>query len=773
MAILQNRVSQLSTIIQAWNEIEESSQNKSINFISEFIESASLLQKLSGDEDLGRELKTFNENYQKLFDKDLSKLGASDLSSENVKILNQIKEIDNGQKELATKRDDVIALLEQEGFTLKSFRKILIEESDDKYPHAHVKVSWNYGNFIEHIGENLSSEKKEEFYKLKAELSKTENDEEFYEKLVLLNQSADIAANFDKLKKRFEVDGIEEHTLINQGTQYRAKLDVIELIAEIHQESADNLLQKSKEFFQEKGELKSIKIDTEEIWKNFQANLPLEKKAETPIPAGIEKPQFTLGFEVESIILPTKGPNAEAQRKEQFSEFEKIKRGCADHNSRREMRHNYGLDSSVIGSSPNALLLFSADELTRFKAQNHEKYGNKISAIKEHVQEYVQEYVQREQKNYQQEISKFDEVLGNLALLSQEEILFFDLFYLRKNKAIERRLAMDDLFDWRDFTREDKAIEHRLAMDDLFDWRDKEKKHQEKFLKILEDIGERGSFYSKTLDMIRATEFAIGEFPIETSQQEFDASLIYVRKVAKEHGLRLKDRSIQINVGAELGQKRLSISSENSGEDLEIFTDPLTIAVGLAIQKALAKTFEECPFLKRKGQDIIGIEVNVDRKKGLSKTTRGTKFFISFDSQKSPEANMGLTSASSAFRIHRLNTGKSGTIRLARLGDDNEEAVFELRLLVNNPHAAYFDGRPRKIFNGAELAAKILQKNLEEEFKSLEIKGGEKKIIISEDGKIDEIPVIKKASPASSSIGDANAKPVAPKLIKRKYSELS
>ena len=755
MAILQNRVSQLSTIIQAWNEIEESSQKKSINFISEFIESASLLQKLSGDEDLGRQLKTFNENYQKLFDKDLSKLGASDLSSKNVQILNQIKEIDNGQKELATKREDVIALLEQEGFTLKSFRKILIEESDDKYRNAHVKASWNYGNFIEHIGENLSSEKKEEFYKLKAELSQTENDEEFYEKLVLLNQIADIAANFDKLKKQFGLDGIEEHTLINQGTQYRAKLDVIELITEIHEESADNLLQKSQKFFQEKGELKSIKIDTGEIWKNFQKNLlskPSEEKAETPIPAGIDKPQFTLGFEVESIILPTKGPNAEAQRKEQFSEFEKIKRGLADNNSRVKMRKTYGFDSSEIGSRPNALLLFSADELTRFKAQNHEKYGNKISAIKEYVQEYVQEYAQREQKNYQQEISKFDEVLENLALLSQEEILFFDLFYLRKNKAIERRLAMDDLFDWSD----------------------KEKKHQEKFLKILEDIGERGSFYSKTLDMIRATEFAIGEFPIETAQQEFDASLSYVREVAaKEHDLRLKDRSIQINVGAKSGQKRLSISSENAGEDLEIFTDPLTIAVGLAIQKALVKTFEECPFLKRKGQDIIGIEVNVDRKKGLSKITRGTKFFTSFDSQKSPEANMGLTSDSSAFPIHRKNTGKFATIRLARLGDDNEEAVYELRLLVNNPHAAYFDEHPRQIFNGAELAVKILQKNLEEAFKSIEIKDGEQKIIISKDGKIDKIPLIKKASSASSSIGDANAKPVAPKVIKRKYSELS
>jgi hypothetical protein len=46
MTILQNRISQLSTIIHAWNELEEGSQKKSINFISEFIESASLLQKM-------------------------------------------------------------------------------------------------------------------------------------------------------------------------------------------------------------------------------------------------------------------------------------------------------------------------------------------------------------------------------------------------------------------------------------------------------------------------------------------------------------------------------------------------------------------------------------------------------------------------------------------------------------------------------------------------------------------------------------------------------
>jgi hypothetical protein len=167
MTILQNKTSQLTTILQAWNELEEGSQKKSINFISEFIESASLLQKLSGDDNLASQLKLFNDNYEKLFGKNLSELGSSDLSPKNVALLNQIKKIDDEETELAIKKDKVISILEQEGFILQSFRQELIAESENKYPHAHVKVSWNYGNFIEHIATNLDPGQKEKFDKLK------------------------------------------------------------------------------------------------------------------------------------------------------------------------------------------------------------------------------------------------------------------------------------------------------------------------------------------------------------------------------------------------------------------------------------------------------------------------------------------------------------------------------------------------------------------------------------------------------------------------------
>ena len=98
---------QLTTILQAWNELEEGSQKKSINFISEFILSASLFQKFSGDENLKTQLTSFQENYKNIFGSDLTKLGTSDLSPENVEILNKIKQIDDEKIERSTKREKI------------------------------------------------------------------------------------------------------------------------------------------------------------------------------------------------------------------------------------------------------------------------------------------------------------------------------------------------------------------------------------------------------------------------------------------------------------------------------------------------------------------------------------------------------------------------------------------------------------------------------------------------------------------------------------------
>ena len=726
MTILENRISQLTTILQTWNELEEDSQKKSISFISEFILSASLFQKFSGDENLKTQLTSFQENYNKIFGSDLTKLGTLDLSPENVITLNEIKKIDLQKIELPEKRERISSLLAEKSLKIQDFRKSLVAESLDKYSHAHFKVMRNYGDFIDHLDANLNSEQKQEFDKLKTTLSTTEDEREFFKNLVLLNNCADIPANFDKLRAKFGIDGLEEHTLINQGTLYRAYLDRGESINKIFGvDDPANASKSAKEYFVKNGNLKSIKVNTEEILKVFRSK-PKEiledshPEEESKKRKREESLQLTLGFEIEGVLSTRGGFDAEKERLENLSEFQKIKRALADNDARIKMRETYGFPSSKIGHTPNPMLLYEEDELNNFKIQHHGQYGDKISTIKE--------YLEKEKKGHSQESAKFDKAIKNIALLSQEEIFFLDLFYMRK----------------------DKTKENRIAIDDLFDWRDNEKNHQEKFFGVLQEIGEKGGFYQKTLDMIRVTEFAIGEFPLEDANEKFSKSLKYFRDVAKEHGLRLKDRGVQTNFGAEYKGETLKISTENSGEDLEVSTNQLTVIVSKALQKAVTRLLEEDPSLQREGQDIVGVEVGVDRKKGLIGKTAGTDFIETFGSKHSKD--------SSAFPLHRMNTGKSGMMRIASISGDDETckiikisddkerrervAVLEVRLIGNNPHAPYHDGFPRLIFNGAEVIVEKLIKYVEEEFSnlSLEKEKIDAKVLIETNGKIISIP---------------------------------
>ena len=151
-----------------------------------------------------------------------------------------------------------------------------------------------------------------------------------------------------------------------------------------------------------------------------------------------------------------------------------------------------------------------------------------------------------------------------------------------------------------------------------------------------------------------------------------------------------------------------------------------------------------------KVQDIAGVEVGVDHKKGLIGETKGTDYISTFGPEHSKD--------SSAFELHRKDTGKSCMLRLASIsGDDNtfkiikisdgkerrkRVAVLEARIIGNNPHAPYHDGFPRLIFNGAEVIVEKLIKYVEEEFSnlSLEKEKIDERVLIEKNGKIISIP---------------------------------
>jgi len=712
MTIIEKRVEQLTTIFKVWNENEPENQQKTINYLSEFLTSASLLQKISGDKNLEEQLELFHENFQKNFGADLRKLGISDLPENLVKISQEIRKIDDADYSLEDKRAKVAEVFSQHNLSRDEFVENITEQSQNKYQFAHFRNALNYGEYVDFLVTELSDnpENKSTDNQLKTTINnlKTTNDElEFFENLVKLNQILDLSNNFDKLQARFNLDGMEEHSLINQGTQFRSNLDQIQIIQRIENEEGENFTEKTRNFF--------LKIQ------QLKKNQKIDQSIETPSTSTPTKPQITLGFEMETVITAKGGLESEKSRLEGRSDYEKIIYNLADLDSRVKMRETYGFSAEKIGRNINPLLLYSEIELENFRELNYIRNGEKIAVVKDFLEQEKVKFSEEDQKVVNQAIE-------NIALLTKEEIYFLDLFFVKKTEAQK----------------------HKLTMDDVFDWRDDEEKYQNKLLNILQDVATKGGFYKKTLDMIRASELSIGEFESHKADRNFSEAVKFSRETAKEHDLSLQDRNVQINIGLSLaGENQFKIYDEIKDGKLELSCNQLTKDFAEIIQNTLIETIENHPELERRGQGLVGIEVKADRKKGLIQKTKDTEYFRYYSPSSSE-----LSANSSAFPIHRQNTGKSVNIRLARISDD-ENAVFEIRLVGNNPHAPYFDDQPRIVDNANEKFTKIFKENLEKNWHEyLKDKTPEKiqakidtKIAIDQNGNLEGVgSIVKKPS---------------------------
>jgi len=700
MQIITQRANQLIEILTAWNSLDTSTQEKSINYISDFLVSASVVNKLIDNSDLKAQLERFKENYLQIFGFDVSKTYNTDLDRENILVLNEIKKIDERSDDIDNKRIEVLTLLSSKGFSgFKSFRDVLIKQSDKKYQHAHIVASYNYGNFLDKIESESLADVKNKVLIIKDRVKNAENPEEYFEGLVSLLNSVNIPDNFHLLSS-YRIDAILEHTLINQGTHYQAKLDQALKISEIERLTGDSLSSKAKNFFTDKSQVKSEKIDDKKFLDEITSDSEIFE-----LPEGLI---LSYGYEIEGIILPKGGPQKERDRFKSMSDFLKLSESLADNDSRKQMRRNYGFLDDNIGASPNLLLLFSEEELNFEKSKNISQLG----AIEEKFNKIRQFFIEKKSTYSDGKIKlMFDKAIENLPLLSTSELFLLELFYIEKNQAIEHKIGMDDVFDWRDG-------------DD-----------QPNFLKIVSDIAYRGSFFKKTLDMIRASEFSIGEFE-ENWSQALSQAMNYFRLKISEYGLRFKDRGSQINIGLSDVEKSLIKISDKTDEDgLKLYTNKYTVALGKAIQNALSSLLEKYPFLRRDGQTSRGITVTADRKKGLIDKTRGTPYFI--------DANDRDKEFKSPFSFHRKNTGKSFNIRLSRIGE-GDKAVFEIRLVGNNPHIPYYDTYGREITNFAEIFPKLFENHLKIELEKVSIKDIDKEGLVNIDhnGTIDGIETI-------------------------------
>ncbi len=670
MPILSQRQDQITSILQAWNSLTPDIQKNSVNLVMSLIESASLLEKISPNQALAQELENFKNNYNSLYRTDITALGASDFSPSSMLNLEEIHNIDQlAGKSLEEKRRLVITKLAEDGQTLPEFREKLLRELDHKYQHAHARVSWNYGKFADAI-----LGKQGGLQAHSAHLSAITDETDFFSQLVDLSRTIDIPGNFDLLKARFGIDGIEEHTAINQGTLYRANLDNPALIHQIEAtENGENLFTKAQEFFALQSQKKSIKTDTKVLGETLGVTNPQTLEAWQQDYATQVKPNvmLTIGYEMEFLLLPSGGPAVAAQSYEAQSDFEKLVKGSADLDSRKNMRNNYGFPHEylaeaphvLLAHTPNVTLLFSAEELQELAARNATTNPDKRAEVKS--------FLAGQKTGDASHDNLIDAAIGNVDLLSREEIFFLDLLFVRNAEAVANKLTLDGAFEF------DKLLAENLA-------------------NILPNIANRASFYPQTLDMIRAHEVSVGPFEIDESIAGKNNAITYLRKVAQEHGLRAKDRDVQINIGAFQGNSEESLMTIQAPEKQVQVTESTTKILG-AIQKGLQSAIQDQPAIARDGQKEVSVAV--DRKKGFSGYLKDTPFYKFFDATShSPD--------SSAFPVHRDNTGKSGMVRLARIND--VLSVAEVRLIGNNTHVPNHDESVRLISNGIEVLPEII-----------------------------------------------------------------
>ncbi len=673
MTVIENRINQLTSVFRVYNEMPDEEQSFSINYISEFLTSASLLQKISGDKNLKEQLDLFQNNFKKNFGADLKKLGESDLPENLVKISHEIRKIDDADLSLDEKRTKVTEIFSTHHLSRDEFVEKISEQTQNKYQFAHLRNALNYGEYVDFLAlksldNTQNPDQKDSISSILQIIKSTDSEAEFFKNLVMLNKELDLSRNFDKLKERFNLDGMEEHSLINQGTQFRSNLDQIQMLSRIESEEGENFIEKTKNFFR----------GIQELTKNQKI---LQTLNESPV-FETSTPQITLGFEMESIITAKGGLSEQKILTESQNNFQKIIYNTADLDSRAKMRETYGFSSEKIGRNINPLIIYSDMELEDFARLNYEKNREKIDVVKK--------FLDQEKAKYGEDDKKiFNDAIENISLLTKEEIYFLELFYVNK----------------------DQAKNHKLTMDDVFDWRDSEKDYQKKLLTTLQDIAYKGGFYKKTLDMIRASEIAIGEFESHHADTEFSQAIEFMRNTAKEHNLSLQDRNVQINIGLNLdGDNLFKISDKIRDGKLQLFSNEITGDFAKIIQQTLLQTIQSNPEFERRGQGLVGIAVKADRKKGLIDKTRDTEYFTYYN-PLNPSSE--LLAESSAFPVHRQNTGKSENIRLSRI-TDNEDAVFEVRLVANNPHCPYFDDKPRIIDNASERFTKIFKTNLEQ-----------------------------------------------------------
>lgn len=642
----------LETIIGQWLKLEDEQAKEKINLILPFIQVASqqiALSKISGTaSSLETLLGAVHKKYGTLFSQDLAAMGYSDIPPHLMARITEIQQNASADPLSTAERAELLSY-------------------DEKYSHAHSKVMFNYGSFMETVFPALTAERQKEIRNNIATLSTIEDPEEFQALLVAINKSFEVENNSALIAK----DDLENHALLNQMSNYDQHVADISrklLNPEQFLKAQEILAAPGGKYHINRGP-KTTSNSVEESAKTIGEE---ESKhgAETSAQDVLKSKGLSMavGLESEFLLHSAEKRNNDSR----FVRNAKLKRIISDLNARRFMQTKYGLTPTVPAiTNVNLLMEGPASEPETYLVSGsgggggaageeydvRDKEEKIISTrdflqIKRHLKDAWDRGVIDSLLPTPFLEEEMDEMINNF---TEAEIFFFKLFFLDEDTKI-----------------------HKIDMEGVFD----PTKSNDENLQVILPLIRDGRFHEKLLDMIRAHEISIGPHPYEEVIAHKNAALKQMRLAANLEGCYVDDANLQVNLSMMVTEPD---GSQSHAFLPRIVPDPETGAKNLCfsqfganilriIQESVAKT-AHIPGILR---DQTQISSAIDRKKYLGDEGRlkGTPYL---------DINPDLP----AFLNHKLLAAKTSTLRISALNAD--VGVCEIRIIGNNPHFATLD----------------------------------------------------------------------------------
>lgn len=544
----------LNRVFTVWNALGDDQKREKINLMMPLVQFSSFLfglhyitkQKSSQQY---KNLLDFHNEYKRLFDADLVDMQMSDFSPNLANAIQNIK----------TRK-------------LTEPQREAMFHYDKKYIHAHNRVMFNYGGFLNEIFAHLSLEKQNQITQMIKDMQRSDDD--IASVLLEINNAFELEKNSAILQK----DDLENHALLNQMSNY------LQIILQSAQ-----LLQSDEQALQINDSLRSSRTGKFAIQRNNT-----DEKVDPNFEKVLQEKnlQIQVGIESEFLLHPLE------QNEDLSSPIlrnVRLKKALADLNARRKMQTKYGYEPTVP-SVDDDTLFFEDVTVSAFKAEEKSLISdNDYRQITRHLEQFLTAIHTAESSRGT--FTSVEEIRKAVANFTEAETFFYKFFFL-----------------------EETATELAIEMDGVFDPR----KTQEKNVLQVWELMKKGRLHENLLDMIQAHEIAIGPHSISEISDKKDDAFRKMRLTANLSGCSLDNPNVQLNYSMQFGGHHVLLPQIERQDDGQ--TKMYISSLGVEFVRLIQETIVE-------NSDIVGlfrhqkeVAATFDRNKHIGTKLAGTEF---------------------------------------------------------------------------------------------------------------------------------------------------